>query len=89
MKRKFAQQLIKYIPYSCQIPKEARRASDLKILKNNMPSILIEMGCISNQKDSKLLISKLFREKVIYAILYALEEFFDKEKDDLKRAVVR
>ncbi len=86
---KFAQQLMQYIPYSCQIPKEARRASDLKILKNNMPSILIEMGCISNQKDSKLLISKLFREKVIYAILYALEEFFDKEKDDLKHADVR
>ena len=86
---KFAQQLMKYIPYSCQIPKESRRASDLKILKNNMPSILIEMGCISNKKDSKLLISKLFREKVIYAILYALEEFFDKEKDDLKRTVIR
>lgn len=86
---KFAQQLMKYIPYSCQIPKEARRASDLKILKNNMPSILIEMGCISNEKDSKLLISKLFREKVICAILYALEEFFDKEKDDLKRTVIR
>ena len=86
---KFAREFMKYIPYSCQIPKEARRASDLKILKNNMPSILIELGCISNIKDSKLLISKLFREKVIYAILYALEEFFDKEKDDLKRAVVR
>lgn len=86
---KFARQLMKYIPYSCQIPKEARRASDLKILKNNMPSILIELGCISNIKDSKLLISKLFREKVIYAILYALEEFFDKEKDDLKHADVR
>ncbi len=85
----FARELMKYIPYSCQIPKEARRASDLKILKNNMPSILIEMGCISNQKDSKLLISKLFREKVIYAILYALEEFFDKEKDNLKHADVR
>ena len=85
----FAQKLMKYIPYSCQIPKEARRNGDLKILKNNMPSILIEMGCVSNKKDSKLLISKLFREKVIYAILYALEEFFDKEKDDLKRTAVR
>ncbi len=86
---KFAQQLMKYIPYSCQIPKEARRVGDLKILRNNMPSILIEMGCISNKKDSKLLISKLFREKVICAILYALEEFFDEERDNLKRTVVR
>ena len=33
--------------------------------------------------------SKLFREKVIYAIVYALDEFFGKDKKSSKRKVVR
>ena len=87
--KKFSRYLIGYIPNLCKIKHQACRSSDLKILKNNIPSVLIELGCISNKKDSKLLISKLFREKIIYAILYALDKFFDREKDVSIHAVVR
>lgn len=87
--KRFSKLLIGYIPNLCKIKHQACRSSDLKILKTNIPSILVELGCISNSKDSKLLISKLFRKKVIYAILYALDEFFNKEKEASKRQVVR
>jgi len=87
--KRFSRYLIGYIPNLCKIKHQACRSSDLKILKNNVPSILIELGCISNKKDSKLLISKLFREKIICAILYALDKFFDREKDFSNHAVVR
>ncbi len=78
--KQFSKLLVGYIPNLCKIKHQACRSSDLKILKTNIPSVLVELGCISNKKDSKLLISKLFRKKVIYAILYALDEFFDKDK---------
>lgn len=87
--KNFSRYLIGYIPNLCKIKHQACRSSDLKILKNNIPSVLIELGCISNKKDSKLLISKLFREKIIYAILYALDKFFDREKSVSKRVVIR
>lgn len=87
--KNFSKKLIAYIPNVCKIKHRACRNSELKILKNDIPSVLIELGCISNKKDSKLLISKLFREKVICAILYALDEFFQKKKESSKRNVVR
>lgn len=87
--KNFSHKLLDYIPSVCKIKHQACRNSELKILKNNIPSVLIELGCISNKKDSKLLISKLFREKVIYAILYALDEFFHKKKETSERNVVR
>lgn len=77
--REFAQSLIGYIPNLCKIKQKACRISDLKVLKTNMPSVLVELGCISNRKDSKLLLSKLFRGKVIYAILYSVDQFFGKK----------
>jgi len=87
--KRFSKSLIGYIPNLCKIKHQACRSSDLKILRTGIPSILVELGCISNSKDSKLLLSKLFRKKVIYAILYALDEFFDKERKISKRQVVR
>ena len=87
--KRFSKSLVGYIPNLCKIKHRSCRSSELKILKTNIPSVLVELGCISNKKDSKLLLSKLFREKVIYAILYALDEFFDKDGKTSKHQVVR
>ncbi len=78
--KRFSKLLVGYIPNLCKIKHRTCRSSELKVLKTGMPSVLVELGCISNQKDSKLLLSKLFREKIICAILYALNQFFDKNK---------
>ncbi len=79
--RLFAKYLTGYVPASCRIKNKTCRNGDLKILKNNIPSVLIELGCISNELDSKLLLSKLFREKIIYAMVYALDKFFGMDKN--------
>ncbi len=76
--KRFSRCLIGYIPNLCKIKQKACRSSDLKILKTNIPSVLVELGCISNKKDSKLLLSKLFRGKIICAILYSVDQFFGK-----------
>ncbi|MDR0581315.1 MAG: N-acetylmuramoyl-L-alanine amidase [Holosporaceae bacterium] len=78
--RRFADNLIRYIPGICQIKNRPCRRSDFKILEINIPAILVELGCISNKKDDELLHSRSFREKTIRAIKYALDDFFKKEK---------
>jgi N-acetylmuramoyl-L-alanine amidase len=77
--RRFADNLIRYIPGICQIKNHPCRHSDFKILDINIPAILVELGCISNQKDDELLHSRSFREKTIRAIKYALDDFFKRE----------
>ncbi|MDR2795058.1 MAG: N-acetylmuramoyl-L-alanine amidase [Holosporaceae bacterium] len=78
--RRFAEYLIKYIPNACQIKNRPCRNSELKILRADMPAVLIELGCISNKIDDELLHSQDFRKKIIEAIKYALDDFFKKEK---------
>jgi N-acetylmuramoyl-L-alanine amidase len=79
--RKLAESLMKYIPNACRIKNRPCRNSELKILKARMPAILIELGCISNKIDNELLHSQDFRNKTIYAIKYALDNFFGDAKD--------
>ncbi|MDR2157937.1 MAG: N-acetylmuramoyl-L-alanine amidase [Holosporaceae bacterium] len=78
--RRFANYLVGYIPNVCKIKNRPCRNGELKILKANMPAVLIELGCISNKIDNELLHSQHFRTKTISAIKYALDNFFEKEK---------
>jgi N-acetylmuramoyl-L-alanine amidase len=78
--RRFAKSLLKYIPNACRIKNSPSRNSELKILKANMPAVLIELGCISNKIDNELLLSQDFRNKTVSAIGYALDDFFEKEE---------
>jgi N-acetylmuramoyl-L-alanine amidase len=77
--RKFANIISGYIPNSCKISDRPCRNSELKILKNFFPAILLELGCVTNKTDNMLLHSREFRDKVNHAILYALDDFFGKE----------
>lgn len=70
---------LKYIPEMFKLKKNARRTSEIRILKNNVPSILIETGYISNAKDKILLRSDIFREKLAQSLVYSLDEFFIKD----------
>jgi N-acetylmuramoyl-L-alanine amidase len=76
--KKFSESLLGYVPNACRIKNRPCRNGDLKILKADMPAVLIELGCISNKIDDELLHSQSFRAKTIAAIKYALDEFFEK-----------
>ncbi|MDR3180098.1 MAG: N-acetylmuramoyl-L-alanine amidase [Holosporaceae bacterium] len=79
--RKFANILAGYIPNMCKISNRPCRNIELKILKVDLPAILLELGCVSNKIDNSLLHSKDFRDKANRAILYALNDFFEKEEN--------
>jgi N-acetylmuramoyl-L-alanine amidase len=64
-------------------PYKTHRFAGFAVLKApDVPSVLIEMGYLSNKTDKKMLQSKGFRKKVARAILAALDDYF-KLIDDL------
>ncbi|MCR5225231.1 MAG: N-acetylmuramoyl-L-alanine amidase [Alphaproteobacteria bacterium] len=76
--RKFAAILMQFIPEVCKIKKQPCRNSELRLLKSNIPAVLIEVGCMSNKVDNELLHSKLYRDKLNRAIMFAADNFFKK-----------
>ena len=78
--RKFANILTKYVPQICKIKKKTCRFGDWKILKNSHPAVLIELAYLSNKKDQTLLLTQSFRNKIISAIGYALDEHFKMDR---------
>jgi N-acetylmuramoyl-L-alanine amidase len=74
----FAQYLkAELMPFVPLIQKPIRFA-DLAVLKApDIPSILIELGCISNKEDDRLLKMTQHRLKIAQAIKRALDRFFE------------
>lgn len=80
--KKYANTLVKYFPNCCKIKKSPCRSSELKILKVPMMAVLIELGCLSNRIDNDLLHDSEFQEKLLYAILYSLDDFFEQKENN-------
>ena len=73
----FAKKKINMQPY------KTHRFAGFAVLKApDVPSVLVEMGYLSNSIDKKMLLSEDFRKKVGRAILATLDDFF-KHMDDL------
>jgi N-acetylmuramoyl-L-alanine amidase len=73
----FGKKKIKMQPY------KTHRFAGFAVLKApDVPSVLVEMGYLSNKTDKKILLSDGFRKKVGRAILASLDDFF-KHIDDL------
>jgi N-acetylmuramoyl-L-alanine amidase len=73
----FGKKKIKMQPY------KTHRFAGFAVLKApDVPSVLVEMGYLSNKTDKKILLSGGFRKKVGRAILASLDDFF-KHIDDL------
>jgi len=43
----------------------------------DIPSVLIEMGYLSNKEDSKLLVSNNYQKKITSNIVKAVKNYFD------------
>jgi N-acetylmuramoyl-L-alanine amidase len=62
---------------------KTHRFAGFAVLKApDVPSVLVELGYLSNSKDRKILQDDAFRKKVSRAILAALDDYF-KHVDDL------
>lgn len=57
--------------------REVKPRDDLYLLKdNNIPSVLIECGFLSNDKEAKLLTDEKYQEKIAWSIYAGIQNYF-------------
>ena len=57
--------------------REVKPREDLYLLKDNeIPSVLIECGFLSNEKESKLLADEKYQEKIAWSIYAGIQNYF-------------
>ena len=57
--------------------REIKPREDLYLLKDNdIPSVLIECGFLSNEKEAKMLTDEKYQEKIAWAIYVGIQNYF-------------
>ena len=74
---RFARQLIGELEGKVKLVKNPRRSAGFVVLKSpDVPSLLFEVGYMSNKQEEKLLLSQAHKKKISAAIVRAVEKFF-------------
>ncbi|MEO1020318.1 MAG: N-acetylmuramoyl-L-alanine amidase, partial [Pseudomonadota bacterium] len=74
----FAELLVSELGDATELVKETRRYAGFAVLKApDIPSVLVELGYLSNAEEAELLSDKNHRDKLAHAILAAIDDFFD------------
>ena len=69
--------LIKELKKNMRLLQRTHRFAGFAVLKSlDIPSVLIEMGYLSNPEDSKLLLTKGYQNKIADNILNAVRNYF-------------
>ncbi len=73
----FARSLVSEMKSAVRLINNPQRSAGFRVLKaHDVPSVLIELGYLSNEQDEKLLISDGWRERMATAIVEAIDGFF-------------
>lgn len=77
----FAEMLVGELEGKMKILRNTHRFAGFAVLKSpNVPSLLVELGYLSNRRDEKLLRSKSHREQFARAVLRAADRYFERLK---------
>ncbi|MEE8516564.1 MAG: N-acetylmuramoyl-L-alanine amidase [Alphaproteobacteria bacterium] len=77
----FATMLLSELRGSVKVLRNSHRFAGFAVLKApDVPSVLVEMGYLSNATDEKLLSSAAYRRKLAAAIIRAMDGFFAKRR---------
>lgn len=75
----FSQVLVKKLKGSVPVSRKPKRAAAFKVLKQTRtPSVLIELGYLSNASDRKMMQTKAWQNKVARAITAAIDTYFQR-----------
>jgi N-acetylmuramoyl-L-alanine amidase len=75
----FSQSLLKRLGKATEMSRVPRRSAAFKVLKQtHAPSVLIELGYVSNKSDEQEMTTKSWRQKVAAAITAAVQAYFKK-----------
>ena len=75
----FSNALVRKMKGATPLAREPQRAAAFKVLKqSHAPSVLVELGYLSNPEDEKLLNSPAWRKKIAGPIPAAVDTYFAK-----------
>uniref|UniRef100_Q07MB9 N-acetylmuramoyl-L-alanine amidase AmiA n=1 Tax=Rhodopseudomonas palustris (strain BisA53) TaxID=316055 RepID=Q07MB9_RHOP5 len=75
----FARTLVKEMKSAARMHKNPLKSAGFKVLKApDVPSVLIELGYVSNKGDLQQLVSESWRIKTVGAVAQAIDRFFGK-----------
>jgi N-acetylmuramoyl-L-alanine amidase len=73
----FARTLVKELKTATKLHKAPLKSASFRVLKApDVPSVLVEVGYVTNSQDIKSLTSETWRERTAESILRAIDEFF-------------
>jgi len=74
--------ILEYTSSLCGFTNRGIRKASLVVLKNpGIPSILLEVGFLSNKKDAARLKNPSFREKIAYSIYRGIKAYLESKKE--------
>ncbi len=78
LSNRYAQELSNELSKAVTVRKRSLRSANFAVLKGiDVPSVLLEMGYLTNPTDAKLLMQKETQDKIGRAILNALDQYFE------------
>lgn len=78
----FARTIVKQIGKVTRLTRKPHRQAGFRVLKApDIPSVLLELGYISNRHDESLLLSQKWRRQVSGALVKAVGQFFERHAD--------
>jgi len=76
----FARTLVAELKSAARLHKNPLKAAGFKVLKSpDVPSVLVELGYVSNRQDLKLMKSDTWRVRTVGAMVQAVDTFFAKQ----------
>ncbi|MCR9218754.1 MAG: N-acetylmuramoyl-L-alanine amidase [Alphaproteobacteria bacterium] len=82
----FAEMLVDDLAREVRVLNNTHRFAGFAVLKSpNVPSVLVELGYLSNRDDEKLLRTDAYRERVSRALTRAVDRYFERQ-DRLSRS---
>jgi N-acetylmuramoyl-L-alanine amidase len=73
----FAKNLVNELKSAVKLINNPHRSAGFRVLKaHDVPSVLVELGYLSNEHDEKLLISEEWRERMANAVTESIHGFF-------------
>ena len=80
LSKKFANDLVVEVGRDVKLLRNTHRFAGFAVLKSpTIPSVLFEIGYMSNRQEERLLRSKAHRDKVVVSIIRAIDGFFRKQ----------
>jgi N-acetylmuramoyl-L-alanine amidase len=81
----FARLLVNQLREASTLNKNPHRSAGFMVLKApDVPSVLLELGYLSNSQDTKLMLSDPWRERATSAVMLAIDEFFRNRPRDAR-----